>query len=73
MTPAWGWFLIVVGNAAWITPYDLWLHFTHRHTLTRQMHDWIFHSWAAQFIIPGVLFLLAWFVVHEIIYHPKGP
>lgn len=36
------------------------------------MHDWVFHSQAVQFIIPGVLFFLAWFTVHEIIYHPRG-
>ena len=72
MTAAWGWLVILLGNVLGITGYDLWLHFTGRHTLTRQMHDWVFHSQAAQFIIPGVAAFLIWFTVHEIIYHPKG-
>jgi len=72
VTAAWGWLIFLVGNIAWITPFDLWLHFTGRHTLTRQMHDWIFHSQNAQFIIPGAAALLIWFIVHEIIYHPHG-
>jgi hypothetical protein len=72
MTAAWGWLLWGLGNVALIVPLDLWLHFTHRHTLTRQMHDWIYLTPAAQFIIPGAIALVAWFVVHEITYHPHG-
>lgn len=72
MTAGWAWILLLAGNAAWITPYDLWLHFSRKTTMTSKMHYLIFHSWAAQFIIPGVAFLLLWFIVHEIIYHPRG-
>ena len=73
MTPAWGWFLIVVGNAAWITPFDLWLHFTHRHTLTRQMHDWMFSSTIGPFIFAGIAFLVVLGLTHFLRYHVKGP
>lgn len=73
MTATWAWFVLLAGNIAWIVPVDLWLHFTHRHTMTRQMHDWVYLTPAAQFIIPGAIALLAWFIVHEATYHPHGP
>jgi hypothetical protein len=72
VTSGWAWVLFGAGNAAWIAPLDLWYHFSHKTTMTAKMHTLLFHSWAAQFIVPGVAFLLIWFIVHEIIYHPHG-
>ena len=72
-SPAWGWGFIALGLAAVVTPYDLWLHFTHRHTLTRQMHDWLFSPTIGPFIGAGVAFLLVLGVLHFLRYHPAGP
>ena len=73
MTPAWGWLAIALGNLLLITGFDLWLHFTHRHTLTRQMHDWIFSPSIGPFIGAGVAFLLVLGALHFLRYHPAGP
>lgn len=73
MTAAWAWLLLGIDVLAFVLGVDLWLGLTGRHTMTRQMHDWIYLTPAAQFIIPGALAVLAWFVVHEITYHPHIP
>jgi hypothetical protein len=70
LSAGWAWVLLILGNAAWITPYDMWLHFHHKTTMTSKMHYLIFESQWAQFIIPGVAALTIWFIVHEIKYHP---
>ena len=72
-SPAWGWGLIALSLVAVIIPYDLWLHFTHRHTLTRQMHDWLFSPTIGPFIGAGAAFLLVLGVLHFLRYHPAGP
>ena len=73
MTPAWGWLMIAFGNLALITPYDLWLKLTRHHTLTRQMHDWLFSRTVGPFIGATVAFLLVLGVLHFLRYHPAGP
>ena len=72
-SPALGWLLIAVGNIALITPYDVWLKLTGHHTLTRQMHDWLFSPTIGPFIGAGVAFLLVLGVLHFLRYHPAGP
>lgn len=69
---AWGWVGIGVANLLGIAGLDAWLISTGRHSLTRQMHDWVFQTQWAQLIIPLAAGLLIWFIVHEIIYHPHG-
>ena len=73
MTPAWGWLAIALGNLALITPYDLWLKLTHRHTLTRQMHDWLFSPTIGPFIAATVAFLLVLGALHFLRYHASSP
>lgn len=73
VTPAWGWLTIALGNLLPITGYDLWLHFTHRHTLTRQMVDWLRSPTFGPLIIAGAAFLLVLGALHFLRYHPAGP
>lgn len=73
MTAAWAWLTIALGNIALIAPYDFWLHFTRRHTLTRQMHDWLFSPTIGPFIAAGVAFLLVLGALHFLRYHASGP
>lgn len=73
MTPAWGWFAIFWGNVLPIAGFDLWLKLTHRHTLTRQMVDWLRDNTIGPFIIAGAAFLLVLGALHFLRYHPSGP
>lgn len=69
MSPAWAWLLIIAGNAAWITPFDLWLHFTGRHTLTRQMHDWMFSPTIGPIVFATIAFIVVLAMTHFLRYH----
>ena len=73
MSPAWGWLVIALGNLLPITAFDLWLKLTRRHTLTRQMHDWIFSPTIGPWIGASVAFLLVLGALHFLRYHPAGP
>ena len=72
-SPAWGWGFIAVLLVVTVTPYDLWLHFTHRHTLTRQMHDWLFSATIGPFIGASAAFLIVLGALHFLRYHVSGP
>ena len=73
MTPAWGWLVIALGNLLPITAFDLWLKLTHRHTLTRQMVDWLRDPSYGPLIIAGVAFLLVLGALHFLRYHVSSP
>lgn len=72
MTAAAAWYVLGGLVVGWVVPVDLWLHYTGRHTMTRQMHDWIYLTPAAQFIIPAAVALVVWFITHEVTYHPHS-
>lgn len=72
MSPAWAWLVIGIEVLASVVGYDLWAIWTGHHTLSRQMHDWVFHPSVGQFVIGGGAGLLAWFVYHIATYHPHG-
>ena len=52
---------------------DDWLKLTGRHTLTRQMVDWLRDPTLGPVIIAGVAFLLVLGALHFLRYHASGP
>ena len=69
MSPAWAWLVLLLGVTAYVVAYDVWAELGHHHTLSRQMHDWLFQPTPATFILAGLAGLLVGLMVHFIRVH----
>lgn len=69
VSPAWAWLVILLEVVVTVVGYDVWAMVTHNQTLSRQLHDWVFHPSVGQFIIAGGTGLLGWFIYHIATYH----
>jgi hypothetical protein len=72
VSPAWAWLALLLGVTAYVVAYDVWAKLGRHHTLSRQMHDWLFQPNAATFILAGLAAVLVGLLVHFIRYHAGG-